>query len=450
MSVPRVAIIGRPNVGKSTLFNRLAGSRIAITDHTPGVTRDTVESPVYIDPYTCLLVDTGGYVEGNEGFDSLVRERSLTEARRADLILFLLDVTELTPADEEVADILRRYSDKVIVAVNKVDSKKRELLLPEFYALGFPVVISFSAAHGLGMEDVHEALTEQLKRLGHSPDSSIVKSEDETELTAENGPVRIAILGKPNTGKSTLMNRLLGEDRSIVSDVAGTTRDIVAGDFTFKGREFVVMDTAGIRRKRSVNDSVEYYSVNRAVQAAEDCDVAVLVVDAVEGLADQEKKIAQVIIRRGKSIVIALNKWDRLKDVPNLLQAVQDRIAFVFPILSFAPVIPISALEGDGVSRLLNMIGHVHSEANRRIDTGLLNRKLSEWVDRTQPPVVGRGRLKFRYITQVGVQPPTFVVFVNREHGVPEQYTRYIINSIRRDFDFTHVPVRLELRARRG
>ncbi len=449
MSVPRVAIVGRPNVGKSTLFNRLSGSRIAITDHTPGVTRDSVESLVRIEPFSCLLVDTGGYVEGNEGFDGLVRERSLAEAARADLILFLLDVTDRTAADEDVAEILRRFADRVVVVVNKVDSTKRELLLAEFYELGFPHLVSVSAAHGLGMEDLREIIAGQLHQQGHLPDE---QSNDAgaVEDTDDDYPIKIAILGKPNTGKSTLTNRLLAEERSIVSDVAGTTRDIVTGFFEFKGNRFTVMDTAGIRRKRSVNDSVEYYSVNRAVQAAEDCDVAVLVVDAVEGLAEQEKKIAQVIIRRGKSIVIALNKWDRLKDVPNMLQAVQDRIAFVFPILSFAPVIPISALDGDGVPRLLDMIAHVHSESCRRIDTGLLNRKLTEWVDRTPPPVVGRGRLKFRYITQVGVQPPTFVVFVNREHGIPEQYTRYIINAIRRDFDFTHVPVRLELRTRRS
>lgn len=447
MSVPRIAIVGRPNVGKSTLFNRLSGSRIAITDHTPGVTRDSVESPVRIGSHSCLLIDTGGYVEGDEGFDGLVRDRSLTEAGRADLIMFLLDVTELTAEDEEVADVLRRYSDRIIVVVNKVDSSKRELLLPEFYALGFPVVVSISAAHGLGMDELRETISEQLHEHGHTPS----ETDDAPHVSDPgSGPIRIAILGKPNTGKSTLANRLLGEDRSIVSSVAGTTRDIVGGTFTFKKRDFSVMDTAGIRRKRSVSDSVEYYSVNRAVQAAEECDVAVLVIDAEEGLAEQEKKIAQVIIRRGKSIVIALNKWDMIKDVPNMLQAVQDRIAFVFPILSFAPVIPISALEGDGVSRLLDMIGHVHSESCKRIETGLLNRKLAEWLDRTPPPVVGRGRLKFRYITQAGIQPPTFVVFVNREHGIPEQYTRYIMNSIRRDFDFTHVPVRLELRARRS
>ncbi|MFW6234975.1 MAG: ribosome biogenesis GTPase Der, partial [Spirochaetota bacterium] len=331
MSVPRIAIVGRPNVGKSTLFNRLSGSRIAITDHTPGVTRDSVESSVRIGSHACLLVDTGGYVEGNEGFDRLVRERSLTEAGRADLIMFLLDVTELTPEDEEVADVLRRYSDRVIVVVNKVDSSKRELLLPEFYALGFPLVVAISAAHGLGVDELRETVSEQLESHGHTGAETV----DEPQLsTPGSGPVRITILGKPNTGKSTLTNRLLGEDRSIVSSIAGTTRDIVAGTFVFKKRSFTVMDTAGIRRKRSVSDSVEYYSVNRAVQAAEECDVAVLVIDAEEGLAEQEKKIAQVIIRRGKSLVIALNKWDIIKDVPNMLQAVQDRIAFVFPILS--------------------------------------------------------------------------------------------------------------------
>lgn len=465
MKKPRIVLVGRPNVGKSTLFNRLVHSRVSITDATPGVTRDSVESDGELGGRALTFVDTGGYSLEGDVFAELVRSQCLAAAKDADVILLILDVTDLTPEDEEFADIMRTYNDRTIVVVNKVDSSKREQLLGDFYALGYPRLVPLSAAHGLGMEDLEEAVLSLLPADARSESDTIeegaagpgadggtdaASSGEREEPTQPDGTVRLAILGKPNTGKSTLANRLLGRERSIVSDIAGTTRDIVGGSFTWKGREIEVLDTAGIRRKRSVTDSVEYYSVNRAVHAAEACDVAVLTVDAQDGLTDQDKKIAQIVVRRGKAVVIALNKWDTLEKIPNLLQAVKDRLSFVFPVLDYAPVVPLSATRGEGIDELLKKVMLVYRESTRRIDTGELNRKLEQWVTRTPPPVLGRGRLKLRYMTQVGVQPVTFVAFANRERGIPESYISYVKNSIRKDLGFAHVPVKLELRRSRS
>jgi len=448
MNEKRIVIVGRPNVGKSTLFNRLAHSRVSITDPTPGVTRDIVEAPGSVGGRTATLVDTGGYTLGEEGFDPLVRERSLEAALEADVILFVLDVTDLTAEDEEFADTLRPLSDRTVIVVNKVDSAKRELLLGDFYGLGFSELVSISAAHGLGVEDLDEAIERVLSRT--SPDSAPDTDESVELGGSRREEIRIAVLGKPNTGKSTLANRILGRERSITSEIAGTTRDVVGGEVEWGGTHLEVLDTAGIRRKRSVEEAVEYYSVNRAVQAAEACDVAVLVVDAREGLTEQDKKIAQIVVRRGKAIVIALNKWDLMDDIPNLFHAVRDRMSFVFPVLRYAPVVAVSATEGDGIEELLNNVRLAFCESIRRIDTGELNRKLEEWVQRTPPPVIGRGRLKFRYMTQVSTRPPTFVLFANRDRGIPDSYLGYIRNSIRDELGFGHVPIRLELRSSRS
>ncbi len=456
MNEKRIVIVGRPNVGKSTLFNRLAHSRVSITDPTPGVTRDTVEALGSVGGLSARLVDTGGYTLGDEGFDPLVRERSIEAAREADVILFILDVTDLTAEDEEFAETLRPMSERTVLVVNKVDSEKRELLLGDFYALGFSELVSVSAAHGLGVDDLEEAIERVLRRT--SQDGTFAPDNRGKEVGDDRGPeengrgeeIRVAILGKPNTGKSTLANRLLGRERSITSEIAGTTRDVVGGELEWRGTRIEVLDTAGIRRKRSVEEAVEYYSVNRAVQAAEACDVAVLVVDARDGLTEQDKKIAQIVVRRGKAIVIALNKWDLMEDIPNLFQAVRDRMSFVFPVLSYAPVVAVSATEGEGVEELLRKTRLAFRESIRRIDTGELNRKLEAWVERTPPPVIGRGRLKLRYMTQVSTRPPTFVLFANRDRGVPESYLGYIRNSIRADLGFGHVPIRLELRSSRS
>ncbi len=455
MNKPRIALVGRPNVGKSTLFNRLVHSRLSITDATPGVTRDTVEADGEIGGSGVTFIDTGGYGLEDDRFSDLVRERSIETAREADIVLFILDVTDLNAEDEHFAELLRPFERKTVIVVNKVDSEKREQLLGDFYSLGFSHLVAVSSAHGLGMDDFESVVKALLpEREGLRADGDL-HGDDEGDNDSNAAPdtkpkrIRVAILGKPNTGKSTLTNRLLGRERSIVSEHAGTTRDIVGGTFSWKGWEIEVLDTAGIRRKRSVTDSVEYYSVNRAVHAAEACDVAVLTVDAKDGLSDQDKKIAQVVVRRGKAVVIALNKWDLMSDVPNMLQAVRDRISFVFPVLDYAPVVPVSATEGSGTKELLNRIRLVYTEANRRVETGELNRHLEHWTERTPPPVIGRGRLKLRYMTQVSTQPATFVLFANRQRGIPESYVSYIRNCIRKDLGFAHVPVKLELRSSR-
>ena len=447
MNNPRIALVGRPNVGKSTLFNRLVHSRLSITDAMPGVTRDTVEANGDLAGRGVTYIDTGGYGLENDTFSDLVRGRSIESARQADIVIFVLDVTDLNAEDEHFAELLRPMEEKTVLVVNKVDSEKREQLLGDFYSLGFSHLVAVSSAHGLGIDEFEGAVAALLPSPADSSGTSGDLSTPETDTDTKR--IRVAILGKPNTGKSTLANRLLGRDRSIVSEHAGTTRDIVGGTFSWKGWEIEVLDTAGIRRKRSVTDSVEYYSVNRAVHAAEECDVAVLTVDARDGLAEQDKKIAQVVVRRGKAVVVALNKWDLMSDIPNMLQAVRDRISFIFPVLGYAPVVPISAVEGSGTEQLLNKIRLVYSESTRRVETGELNRYLERWTERTPPPVMGRGRLKLRYMTQVSTQPVTFVLFLNRQRGIPESYIGYIRNCIREDLGFSHVPVKLELRSSR-
>ncbi|MFP4643031.1 MAG: ribosome biogenesis GTPase Der [Spirochaetales bacterium] len=447
MNDPRIALVGRPNVGKSTLFNRLVHSRLSITDAMPGVTRDTVEAAGELSGRGVTYIDTGGYGLQDDRFSDLVRGRSIESAQQADIVLFVLDVTDLNAEDEHFAELLRPMAEKTVLVVNKVDSEKREQLLGDFYSLGFTHLVAVSAAHGLGLDELEREVAALLPPPPRDSQSSGNRSEGEPEPYTQR--IRVAILGKPNSGKSTLSNRLLGRERSIVSEHAGTTRDIVGGTFSWKGWEIEVLDTAGIRRKRSVTDSVEYYSVNRAVHAAEACDVAVLTVDAQDGLAEQDKKIAQVVIRRGKAVVVALNKWDLMSNIPNTLQAVKDRITFIFPVLDYAPVVPVSAVEGSGTEQLLNKIRLVYSQSTRRVETGELNRHLERWTERTPPPVIGRGRLKLRYMTQVSTQPVTFVLFVNRQRGIPESYLGYIRNCIRKDLGFSHVPVKLELRSSR-
>ena len=433
--LPVVAIAGRPNVGKSTLFNRIIRSRKAITDPTPGVTRDPVEGTADLNGKMVRFIDTGGYKLDQEQLDDLVVRRSLEIIEKADLVLLLLELREITAEDQMFIERLRSWSEKVIVAVNKVDGPEKENEVWNFYSLGFEKVFPLSATHGYGYGELIDEIYSRVEEMGGSSWQGPVQAD-----------INISILGKPNTGKSTLINCLTGENSSIVSDIPGTTRDIVEGSFVYKKNVFSVLDTAGIRRKKKVSESVEYYSVNRAIGTIERSDVILLMIDSLEGLSDQDKKIAGLIVKKGKGVVIVLNKWDLQKGVPNAFEALSDRVRFLFPVLSFAPIVPLSALNREGMDKLLDTVISVNGQLRRRVETSVLNRHLSDWLEEKEPPRFKNGRYKVKYITQVSAAPVKFIAFLNRKKGFPESYTRYLVNMIRMDFGMKNIPLSLELR----
>lgn len=434
---PIVALIGRPNVGKSTLFNRLLGKRRAITDPTPGVTRDALAETWNLYGHFLTLVDSGGIKDSEEELDKAVRERSLSLLEKASVILFLMDVTEITSEDEIIIKELRKFQDKVILVVNKVDDEDKEDLVWNYYRYGFEVVLPISASHARGIEDLEEEILSKLK----------LEKLDEEESVDES--IKLLIMGKPNTGKSTLINLLTGREVSIVSPIAGTTRDFTKGSFSYKGKDFTVIDTAGIRRKSKVEEDVEYYSVNRAIKAIDESDVVLLMIDAVEGLAEQDKKIANLIVRRGKGIILVLNKIDTLFSSPGALDAALDRIRFLFPLLSFAPSVGISALYAEEIGTLLDTVNKVWKELNKRVGTGELNTALKTWQDSQSAPRGSEGHFKVQYGTQISSNPVRFLFFVNRITNFPETYISYLKNSIRSTFGLKDIPVDISLRERK-
>jgi GTP-binding protein len=437
----QVAIVGRPNVGKSTLFNRLLGKRRAITHATPGVTRDAVEGRIRIGGVEVTLLDTGGWSREPGIIERRVAERVGLIAGQCDLILLLVEAGGLNGEDLEFIEKLRRFQDKLILVVNKVDGEKQSLNLGEFHALGFSRLVPVSAAHGRNIEALEEAIHEAA---AESPGK-------EGAPVGQQDAIRLTILGKPNTGKSTLLNRFLRAEKSLVTEVPGTTRDPVEGRFKHGGRSLVVLDTAGIRRKGKVTEAVEYYSVNRSIKSIDESDVVILVIDAQEGISDQDKKIAALAAREGRGIILALNKWDRLvqgmgrKEADLVWRKIQDRTRFLFPTLGFAPLLRISALTGAGVKRLLETVLAVHEQLNRTVATPRLNRQLQSWLSEYALPVRGRN-VKIRYATQTGVNPLRFLFFVNNLRGYPRRYNQYLSGRIRRDFGFDKVPLFVEVR----
>jgi GTP-binding protein len=451
---PRVVILGRPNVGKSTLFNALIGRRRAITFADPGVTRDAVEAECVLGGARILLVDTGGYSGNAEGsIDKMVATRSLDSARTAALVLLVMDATETTTEDDDFIRRLRPYSDKILLVVNKVDTPDRDPLVWNAHEHGFPNVIGVSAAHHRSIERLKETVAGLLESLLEAPlppaDETAPESRRARRRPAASTDgtrvVRVAILGKPNTGKSSLANRLTGEDRSIVSPIAGTTRDVVEADFTFKDCTFRILDTAGIRRKSRVQDPVEYYSVNRAIESIGKSDLVFLMIDAAGGLADQDKKIAWQAVKEGRGIILVLARWDLLQGTPRLLKDVTEKVRFQFPVLGFAPVLPVSAVTGYGVTALLDTAREIWQQLHQRVGTGRLNQALEEWLTHYRLPVRGKN-YKIRFMTQVSANPVRFVAFVNRMSGFPVSYTQYLENCVRRDLGFPQCPVSIELR----
>ncbi len=441
--IPLVAIVGRPNVGKSTLFNRLIGKRKAITHSSAGVTRDPVRSLWKYQDKEAFLVDTGGIrTEKVLPLDQLVIRKSLKTLEEADCIILLTSIEGITGEDEELLEDLRPFTHKVLLAVNKVDTEKRETLLGEFFTLGFGEPIPISAAHGRNCEELTERVFAFLAQNGKFQDLKHNSgTQEEVSLT-------LAVLGKPNTGKSTLVNRLLGKEVSIVSDIPGTTRDVVEDLFLFEGKKIRIFDTAGIRRKARVREDVEYYSVHRALEGIREADVIFLLIDATEGLAEQDKKIAAQVVKKGRGIILAVNKWDTVRGGKRAFREMEDRIRFQFPVLDFAPIVPISAKTGFNVETLLKTAFSLKEQLKTRIETSALNRALAQWVEKNPPPQVGKKKYKVRFITQVRASPIRFVLFVNRKEGFPGFYIGYIRNKLREEFHLPSVPIEIELKSR--
>ena len=438
MAKPIVAIVGRPNVGKSTLFNRIAGERISIVEDTPGVTRDRIYADAEWLDHHFTLIDTGGLEPDS---DDMMLKHMYSQAEiaisSADVILFVVDVrTGMTDMDMQVANILRKADKPVVLAVNKVDDlAKYGMQVYEFYSLGLGDPFGVSGGQMIGLGDL---LDEVVKHFPADKDDS-----------AEDDSIKVAIIGKPNVGKSSLVNRILGENRVIVSDVAGTTRDAIDSEYELNGQKYVFIDTAGMRRKAKIKESIEKYSIIRAVAAVERADVCILMINAVEGITEQDTKVAGIAHEAGKAVIIAVNKWDLIeKDNQTMNKFLKD-IDTEFKYLSYAPRIFISAATGQRVTKLFELITMVSENNSRRIATGMLNDVLIEAMAMNQPPAEKGKQLRIYYMTQVSVKPPTFVLFVNDTELLHFSYKRYLENQLRDAFGFVGTPIHFIARNRK-
>ncbi len=435
---PVVAIVGRPNVGKSTLFNRLSRSRDALVDDLPGVTRDRLYATVRWDRTRLRLIDTGGFAGGDDApLSASVREQVLKAVEEADAVLFLVDGRRgPLPEDREIADLLRRSRKPSLLAANKIDGPEHEALAFEFYELGADEVHPLSAAHGYGLRSLMDRLVE------------VLAPPDEEE--PEPDRIRVAVVGRPNVGKSSLINRILGLERLLVSELPGTTRDAVDTPFTYEGRAYTLIDTAGLRRRSRVSERIDKFSMIKTLQSLDRCHAAVVLLDAAEGVAEQDARICGYALERGRAMVLVMNKWDLVKrdeeQRRRLLREVDRQLGFV----SFAPALRVSALTGERVRRLLPCVRDLWEPFCRRIPTGEVNRAVAEILDHKPPPSTGRRSVRLLYTTQTGVRPPTFVLFVNRPDLLHVSYRRYLTNRLRERFGMERIPIRLHLRKREG
>ena len=437
--MPLVAIVGRPNVGKSTLFNRLSRARRAIVDNQPGVTRDRNYNQVSWRRRRFMLVDTGGLEpDERDGLKGRILQQTLTAVDEADVIVFLLDGrTGPTPLDTAAAELLRQTPKPVFYAVNKLDTGPRESDLYDFYRLGVERLFPLSAEHGLGVADLLQEVVDAL------PGDREGGGE-----TAE--PLALAVVGRPNVGKSTLVNRLLGYDRSLVDSRPGTTRDALQADFTWRGTPCRLTDTAGIRRKARVVDPVERYSVSRALRSVDAGDVVIHLLDGSEGVTDQDAQVMSYGFQRGKAMVLGINKWDLLDTDRLSLQVYQDFLHRRLPFADHVPIVSLSALEGSGMKKLMDTVVRVGDAQRRWIKTPALNRALRRLTERHSPPQFRGRAVKFYYGTQTDVQPPTFTFFVNYPEGIGAGYRRYLVKALRAELALDHTPLRLTLRPRAG
>jgi GTPase len=465
--VPLVALVGRPNVGKSTLFNRLVGRRAAIVDDQPGVTRDRIFGEARLSNRLVRIVDTGGIeAKGGDTLMDLVRAQTELAVAEADLIVFVLDAqVGPTPADAEVTRLLRKAGKPAVCVANKSDVPSHDERALELYELGLDAVIPISAEHGRGIEDlVREIVTrtdapeaEELAQLDGPLNVEDEAAADDPEDTAapttriewKGGPIRVAVVGRPNVGKSSLINRLLGEERHLASNVPGTTRDSIDSELTFEDQVFVFTDTAGIRRKRSVEERLEKFSVMMSMRSLDGADVAVIVVDGAESFSDQDARIAAMAVERGKGLVLVINKWDLVvgERQENLKDDLERQLGFA---ASFAPVLRVSAKTGRGTSQLLSTILDVQKERHRRVSTGELNRFFQDVVADSPPPIYKGHRPRLYFVSQPLVRPPTFIFTTSQTAAIRDSYQRYLVNALRKRYGFSGTPLWIKFRGKKG
>jgi GTP-binding protein len=440
-----IAIIGRPNVGKSTLFNRLVGQKLALVDDAPGVTRDRREGEARLGDLRFTVIDTAGLDEGAKGsLTARMQEQTETAIGLADALMFVIDARAgLTPNDRTFADYARRADKPVVLLANKSEGKHGEIGAMEAYALGLGDPLQISAEHGEGMSDLYDALRVLM------PEPAEDDEEDDEEIAEEElatRPIRVAVVGRPNAGKSTLINRLLGEERLLTSAEAGTTRDSIAVEITWNGRDFRVFDTAGLRRRSRIEEKLEKLSVADALRAVRFAEVVVLMMDTQNKFEEQDLRIADLIEREGRALVIAVNKWDLMETKSGAISALRAEADHLLPQVRGTPLVAVSGLMGEGIDHLMRAIEDAYAVWNRRVPTAALNRWFEQAVDANPPPAVSGRRLKLNYITQAKARPPSFVLFCSRADAVPQSYLRYLVNSLREYFELPGTPVRISLR----
>jgi GTPase len=443
-----IAIIGRPNVGKSTLFNRLVGQKLALVDDEPGVTRDRREGQARLGDLEFTVIDTAGLDEGTKGsLTARMQEQTETAIGLADALMFVVDARAgLTPNDRAFADFARRANKPVVLVANKSEGRHGEAGAMEAYALGLGEPIQISAEHGDGLGDLYDAVRAVMPEPADRPELLDDDEVIDTEEDLAKRPIRVAIVGRPNAGKSTLINQLLGEERLLTSAEAGTTRDSIAVEINRQGREFRVFDTAGLRRRSRIEEKLEKLSVADALRAVRFAEVVVLMIDAQNKFEEQDLRIADLIEREGRALVIAVNKWDLMAGKPGQISALRSEADHWLPQVKGVPIVAVSGLTGEGIDRLMRAIEQAYAVWNKRVPTAALNRWFEQAVDATPPPAVSGRRLKLNYITQAKARPPSFVLFCSRADAVPQSYLRYLINSLREYFELPGTPVRIALR----
>jgi GTPase len=439
-----VAIVGRPNVGKSTLFNRLVGKRIALVDDTPGVTRDRREGEAKLGDLAFRVIDTAGFEEaGPETLSGRMRAQTETALAGADAVLFMVDARAgLLPADRAFADVVRRAGKPTVLVANKSEGGQGEAGTYEAFGLGLGEPVPLSAEHGEGLADLYAALREALPAQTEHPD-------DDATAAASERPIRVAVIGRPNVGKSTLINRLLGEERLLTGPEAGITRDAIAVDVMWQGHPFRIHDTAGMRRRARIDDKLEKLSVADALEAIRFAEVVVVLMDSQAAFEEQDLRLVDLIEREGRALVIGINKWDIAGD-PATLRKLRADADHWLPQVAGAPVVALSGLTGQGIDRLMQAIGEVYAVWNKRLPTNALNRWLDAMLAAHPPPAVSGRRLKLNYVTQPKTRPPTFVIFCTRADALPDAYRRYLINGLREQFDLPGTPIRVLLREKQN